>query len=221
VEYLATEERKSFQAVVRYREERKNQLPQERNVIVRWKDDDGYVPLESYDLTTFCTNRDHAELVGRFFISIRRRVTHTIRFSTAPYGLDLAPGDYIRVATQASPYSSARNGVISATGSITSVTPLPDGQYNVLYYKPGSEDVQSGTMTVSNNSVTDSTFFDTIFTVVDSSISQNVYLIEQLTLNQEGIVQIVASEFPCDSNLSSLIAQDLIAQNRPRFVFES
>ena len=76
-------------------------------------------------------------------------------------------------------------------------------------------------MTVSNNSVTDSTFFDTIFTVVDSSISQNVYLVEQLTLNQEGIVQIVASEFPCDSNLSSLIAQDLIAQNRPRFVFES
>lgn len=221
VEYLSTEERKPFQAVIRYREERKNQLPQERNVVVRWAADDSYVPLESYDLTTFCTNREHAELVGRFFISIRRRVTHTIRFSTAPYGLDLAPGDYIRVATQASPYSSARNGVISATGAITSVTPLSDGQYNILYYKPGSDDVESGTMTVSSNVVTDSTFFDTVFTVVDSSISQNVYLVEQLTLNEDGIVQIVASEFPCDDRLSSLIAQDLIAQNRPRFVFES
>lgn len=221
VEYLSTEERKPFQAVVRFREERKNQLPQERNVVVRWAQDDEYVPTESYDLTSFCTNREHAELVGRFFISLRRRITHTVRFSTAPYGLDLAPGDYIRVDTQSSPYSSARNGVISAVGAITSVTPLSDGQYNVLYYKPGSDDVEYGTITVSNNAVTDSTFFNTVFTIIDSSTSQNVYLVEQLTLNEDGIVQIVASEFPCDDRLSSLIAQDLMAANRPRFVIES
>lgn len=220
VEYLSTEERKPFQAVVRFREERKNQLPQERNIVVRWATDTDYVPVESFDVTDFCTNQNHAELLGRFYLSVRRRVTHTIRFATLPYGLDLAPGDYIKVVTQASPYSSARNGIISATGAITSVTPLADGQYNVIYYKAENGDVFDGTITVVNNAVTDPAFFSTIFTVLESSTSENVYMVEQLTLTEDNLVQIAASEFPCDSSLSSLLAQDLISQNRSRFVIE-
>jgi len=221
VEYLGAEERKAFQAVVRYREERKNQLPQERNIVVRWATDNDYVPVESFDATDFCTNAEHAELLARFFLSIRKRVTHTVRFATLPYGLNLAPGDYIKVATQASPYSSSRNGVISATGAITSVTPLADGQYSVLYYKNENDDVFDGTITVTNNTVTDSTFFSTVFTVVESSVSENVYMVEQLTITEDNTVQIVASEFPCDSRLSSLLAQDLIAGNRNRFIIET
>jgi len=221
VEYLGAEERKPMQAVVRYREERPNELPQERNVVVNWADASEYAPIESFDLISYCTNRDHAELVGRYFLSIRKRITHTVRFSTLPYGMDLAPGSYIRVVTEASPYSSARNGVISDTGVITSVTPLTDEQYSILYYKPGSDDVSSGTMTVSNGRVTDSTLYGSLFTVVEATSSENVYMVEQITLSEDGTVQVTASEFPCDSKLSSLIAQDLISNNRSRFTFDS
>lgn len=220
VEYLAAEERKQFQAVVRYREEKRNQLPQERNVSVRWADSPEFVPVESFDLTAFCTSSHHAELVGRFFLSIRKRITHTVRFRTLPYGMDLAPGDYIRVATEASPYSSARNGAISATGVITSVTPIADGQYSILYYRPGLEDVTPATMTVSDGRVSTSALQGSLFTIVEATTSQNVYMVEQLTLDEDGTVVIAASEFPCDEQLTSLIAQDLIASNRNRFVFD-
>lgn len=219
LEYLTAEERKPFQAVVRYREETKNQLPQERNVVVRWADADQYEPVESFDMTSYCTSAQHAKTVGKFFLSIRKRVTHMIRFRTNPYGLNLAPGEFIKVVTEASPYSAARNGTVSESGVITSATTLTDGQYRVLYYKSGGEDVEQATMTVSGGLVAEQSLWGMIFTLVEATTSQNVYMVEQLTLADDNTVQITASEFPCDSNLSSLMAQDVT--NDSRFAFET
>ena len=217
LEYLPVEERKNFQAIIRYRQETRNQLSQERTLTVRWADADDFTPSESFDLTGYCTSRDHAALVAKFFLSIRRRITHTIRFKTTPYGVNLAPGDYIRVVTESSPYSSARNGSISNTGEITSATFLADGQYSILYYKPGFEDVTNGTMTVSGGKAAETVLWGSLFTVRELTISQNVYMVEQLTLDEDGTVQITASEFPCDANLSSLIAQDVTTDGRYAF----
>ena len=219
VSYLEAEERRDFQAVVRFRQEIKNQLPQERNIVIRWNDSSDSVPVESFDLTRFCTSIDHARLVGKFMLSVRRRITHTVRFNTTPYGMDLAPGDYIKVVTESSPYSAARNGTVDASGNITSATSIADGQYEILYYKTGSEDVQRGVLQVSNNKATDTGLFNIIFTLIDSTISENIYMIEQLTLSEESTVSIVASEFPCDANLSSVLARDLL--NDSNFIFES
>ena len=72
---------------------------------------------------------------------------------------------------------------------------------------------------VSNNKATDTGLFNIIFTLIDSTISENIYMIEQLTLSEEGTVSIVASEFPCDANLSSVLARDLL--NDSNFIFES
>lgn len=218
LEYLGAEERKPFQAVVRYREERKNQLPKERNIVARWNTDDEFLPLESFDMTQYCTGEHHARMVAKFFLSIRKRVTHTIRFRTTPYGLNLAPGQYIKVVTEASPYSAARNGVIDASGNITSATALSDGQYSILYYKSGSSDVEQATMTISGGKVAEQALWSVIFTLLEATTSQNIYMVEQLTLADDSTVQITASEFPCDDNLSSLIAQDV--KDGTRFIFE-
>lgn len=218
--YISAEERKDFQAIVRYREERENQLPQERNIVVRWNEGDSTeYPLESFDMTQYCTSRIHAELVARFFLSIRRRVTHSIQFKTSPYGIDLAPGDYIRVVTEANPYSAAQNGSISATGIITSATTFTDGQYNILYYKSGSEDVVDALMNVSGGVVQESELYNSVFTVVNPTVSQNVYQVEQLTLDADGVVQISATDFPCNDRLISEIALDVT--NAARFTVDS
>ena len=211
VEYLDASERNGFKAVVRYREEKKNQLPLERTVTVRRAEGDGELPIETFDLTNFCTSRDHAELVGKFFLALRHHVKHTCSFQTTPYGLDLAPGDYIRVTTETSPYNAANNGSVSASGVITSATTLENGEYNVLYYSTATDtsDVEEATMQVSDGKATDSKFNSSIFSVVSTTNSQNVYRVEQLTLSQENTVEIVASEFPCDSGLVSLMARDL------------
>ena len=66
-------------------------------------------------------------------------------------------------------------------------------------------------MEVSNGRVSDSTFHDSVFTVKNERVSQNIYVVEQLTFSQEGTVDIVASEHPCDddgvSELAKLIAK--------------
>lgn len=212
VEYINSEERNNIQAVIRYRQGVINQLPEERTLTVRWNET-GAVDnkIESFDMTQYCTSRDHALLVGKYLLSVRRRITHTIKFKTTPQGLSLAPGKYIRVITQVSPYSGANNGVISDTGAITSVTPLANGSYSVIYYKPPATEVATGTLTVSNGTTTQSAFYGSVFTVTNSSTQSNVYVIEQLSFDENGMVEIAASEFPTDSSLRSVIAQDVLS----------
>lgn len=208
--YLNAESRKDFQAAIRFREERENQLSAERNIVVRWKEANGSsYPLEQFDMLQYCTNRQHAELVARFFMSVRRRITHTIQFKTTPYGMNLAPGDYVRVVTEANPYSSAQNGSIDESGAIISATDFTDGQYKILSYGVSSEDISESTMTVSAGIVQEGNLRNHVFTVLTSTISQNVYMIEQLTLDTDGTVLIAASEFPCDDQFVSLIAKDV------------
>jgi len=217
LEYLRSEERRPFKAVMRYRKETKNKLPEEKVVEVKLPNQlEEYgltlLPQEQFDLTQFCTSEDHAIKVAKYFLGIRKLVSHTISFSTTVHGLDLSAGSYIKVITTSSPYSSANNGTISSTGAVTSVRDMPDGQYSVSFFKTDSEDVEDGIMEVSDGRVSDSTFHDSVFTIKDESVSQNVYVVEQLTFSQEGTVDIVASEHPCDndgvSELAKLIASE-------------
>jgi predicted phage tail protein len=177
------------------------------------------VPVEAFDLTGYCTSADHARLVGKFFLSIRRRVTHSIKFRTTPYGIDLAPGKFIKVITEASPYSAARNGTIGADGTITSVSEITNGTYSIIYYNVDFEDVAEASMTVSEGKVTQTSLWNSVFTIKEITRSENVYMVEQLTINEEGIVEISASEFPCDANLSSVMAKDVLTDSL--FVFEN
>ena len=209
VNYVGAEERRMFKAVMRWREEKKNALAKERTLTVRLNNGSDLDPPESFDLTGFCTSEEHAKWVAKYFLSVRHRITHSVSFKTTPYGLDLAPGDLVKVNTEASPYNAANNGTISASGVLTSVTALSNGQYSILYYKTASDEITTGTMTVSDGKVLESVFFDSVFTVQSVTNSQNVYRIEQLTLGEDHTVDIIASEFPCDDNLSSLIAQDV------------
>ena len=217
IEYLSAEERRPFKAVVRYREERKNKLPQERTVVVRNKKNDEYLdkglellPHEQFDLTQFCTSKNHAVQVGKYFLALRRLITHTISFSTTVDGLAIQAGSYIRVITESSPYSSANSGTVSSTGVVTSVTELVDGMYDVDYYKGGEDDVQTDKMKITNGTVSATEFYGAVFAIRTSTVSQNVYVIEQLTFSQEGTVDIVASEHPCDDERRSLLVAAML-----------
>jgi len=210
LEYLGAEERRDFRAVVRYRYERQNKLPQEKTLSVRLASSGEDIALESFDLTQFCTSRSHAFMVARYFLALRKLVTHTITFSTTIDGLDLAPGNFIKVITESSPYTSASVGYVSGTGVVTSATEIQDGTYAVSYYSSSSEDVLNGELQISGGVVTDSTFFNTIFSIVNRSTSENIYLVEQLTFEEDMTIRVVASEYPCDSAQVSELAKMII-----------
>ena len=218
LEYLRSEERRPFKAVVRYRQEIKNKLPEEKIVEVKLPgqlEEHGLslLPQEQFDLTQFCTSQGHAIQAAKYFLGLRQLVTHTISFSTTVHGLNLRAGSYIKVITSSTPYSSANNGTISSTGAVTSVQHMPDGQYSVSFFKTDSNDVEDAIMEVSNSIVSDSTFHDSVFTIRDETVSQNVYVVEQLTFSQEGTVDIVASEHPCDDDGVSELAKLIASEN--------
>ena len=212
LEYIESEERRIFKALVRYREEKENQLPIEKTVSIRRSEGTDILPEETFDLTDCCTTKEHAIKVGKYFLALRHYVKHTCSFKTTPHGLDLAPGDYIRVTTETSPYNAAKNGTISASGDITSASTINDGTYNFYYYSTSTDasDVELAEgVEISNGTIPGWSYGASIFSLKETIESQNVYRVEQITLDQENIVEIVASEFPCDSNLVSLIAQDM------------
>jgi predicted phage tail protein len=216
VEYLGAEERRPFVAVVRYRQERPNEFPEEKVLTV--KGGSAYnenslteLPQETFDLTQFCTSEEHAIKVAKYFLILRRFVSHTISFSTTVDGLNIGVGSFIKVSTESNPYNSANNGTIDENGSITSVRTLTDGFYDIEYYSASlNDDVVSAKMQVSNGTVSDSTLFDSVFTLSNKSVSSNIYIIEQLTFSQEGTVDIVASEHVCDSSDRSRLVDEFL-----------
>ena len=210
VEYLEADQRRDFSAAMRWRYEQVNKLPEERVVVMQWDEIGGAdYPLESFDLTDYCCSEEHAVIAAKYLMSLRRRVTHTVTFKTSPLGINLAPGEYIKVVTQASPYQEANNGVIEADGTLIMSTEIEDNTYPIWYFNWDLDQVVEGQMTVANGKVVEEELWDTIVTLRYPGISANVYQVQQLTLDEDGLVEIVALEHPTDSVGVSLIARDL------------
>ena len=208
LEYLGLEERKMFQAVIRYRKERQNKFPEERTVTVRYKGDEDK-PIEEFELS-HVTSTSHAIKVAKFYLSLRKYVTHSVSFRTTPDGNALQPGDWIKVATASSPYNPVSNGVVKNDGTVISTQPLAAGSYSVFYWDRNSETISEGTLAINSDGLA-TNLRDTIFSVKSGSESNylNVYQIEALDIDQDGIVGIKATEFPVDGAGRSIIAQDV------------
>jgi len=208
LDYLGLEERKMFQAVIRYRKERQNKFPEDRTITVRYKEDVGK-PFEEFEMS-HVTSTSHAIKIAKYFLSLRKHVTHSITFKTLPDGNALQPGDWIKVATASNPYNPVANGVVKADGTVISTEPLAAGSYSVFYWDRSSSTISEGTLSVAADG-TASNLRGTIFSVKSNTESNymNVYQIEALDIDQDGIVGIKATEFPVDSSGRSIIAQDV------------
>lgn len=205
VEYLAADQRRDFQALMTYRTHAKNELPVLRTYLARFSDVPTSAPIESFDMSAYCTSRNHAVQVARYLLTTRRRITHAVRFKTVPEGSGIAPGSYIKIALQQGVQSGAfSNGIIDGTGKITSPTPLADGTYNIVYYTSGMEDIDEATLTITDGFTTDTALFNSIFSLASTEVNTSVYFVEQVELDEEGLVNVVATEFPAAQILSDM-----------------
>jgi len=208
IEWLELEERKLFQAAVVYKWTGINKFPEQQTLIVRYNESGAAdLPLEQFELG-HVTADNHALTVGRYFLALRKHVTHSITFRTLPWGLSLAPGDYIRVATEISPYSPTNNGIVREDGSVVSITPLADGNYTVYYWDRSQTTIETGTLEIVNGEA--QSLRNTVFSVIDANVTSQVYQIEAIDLDGEGIVTIKASNHPVNSSGASLIARDTL-----------
>lgn len=86
-----------FAAVMSYRNEPGNGPSEVKTVEVRYTGEATGGPFERYDMTEFCTRSDHAEMIGKYIIAMRRWSTHSVQFSTTQDSSDLSVGDIFRV----------------------------------------------------------------------------------------------------------------------------
>jgi len=220
IQYIPAIQRKNFRAVVNYRTNVPNELPSQSTVLVEWADLSAQnLAEEVFDLTSFCTSREQALLSARFLLSARRRVDHTITFKTVPDGIGIGPGSYIRVVTEASSYSAANNGIVTDAGTLVAVTEIKDGTYPAVVYLPSTGEIVERTMVIAGNTVADSSLYGSIFTIMEPVVYKNVYQVEQLSIDEDGLVDVAAVHVPTDNNMASRIALDVTTPNLFR-VFE-
>ena len=219
LQYIDAAQRSNFRALVSWRVTVENDLPTQASALVDWADipeGSRATTQQAFDLTDFCTNRAQALLTARFLLSVRRRVTHTISFKTVPDSLGIQPGSYIRVITAATTYSAASNGVITDAGTLVSVSTIPNGTYNALVYTPSDGNVVEKPIRISGNKVTDSKLYGSLFTLLNEKVNKGVYQVEQLTLDEDGLVNVSAVHVPTNSSGGSIVAEDVLSPARFR-----
>lgn len=208
VTWLELEERKMFQAAIIYQQSRVNQFPEQKTLVAYYGTDNSDLAIEEFSISHI-TSDEHAAKVARYFLALRKHLTHTITFKTLPWGLNLEAGKFIRVASEMSPYRPDNNGIIQDDGTIVAINVLTDGAYNVYYWERQTTAVSEGVLHVRNGKATE--LFNSVFSLKESasSISQ-VYQIEALDMDQDGIVTIKASNYAVNADGVSRLAIDVL-----------
>ena len=197
VSFLNPEERQTFKAAVLYREEKTNGFPETKSLLIRENDPYGSDtdPIETFDLSSFCTSRQQAIYFAYFAIRSRRLIDHGLTFKTAPqYVQGLAPGDYFRLVSEVSHTSRFRNGAKLEDGTIVSKDDV-SGSENVYYWEPGTEGVKSSTLAQAPNGV--------LFTVKNTTTENKVYKCESISYGEDGLLEVAGSHAPTETDAAT------------------
>ena len=216
VQYIDLSQRTNFRALVSWRITTENDLPTQASALVDWADipeSSRSTTQQSFDLSNFCTNRAQALRTARFLLSNRRRVTHSVSFKTVPDALGIQPGSYIRVITSATSYNAAANGVVQDAGTLLTINTIDDGTYNALIYNPSTSEILERDITISSGAVTDPAIYGCLFTILQTSLNKGVYQVDQLTLDEDGLVNVSALEVPVDAAGVSIVAKDVLDES--------
>lgn len=213
LQYLEASERKDFRCVVKYRDSVVNAIPQYKTIQMRYKDLTILPDQQEFDLTQFCTTGHHAKMVARYLLSSRRRIDHTVEFSTSPHGIALAPGDYIKVDTVSSPLETRISGRIN--DELQVIGGIDDGTYTATIYRQAADSVVTEEIVISGGRVTDETLRNSLLAIPLVARRLGVYMIEELSLDEEGMVQVKASHHPVDDKGVSRISKDLMEDDDP------
>ena len=205
VAFLSPEDRQTFKANVLYRNEKENGFSENESKIIRlhgteYNDD----PLETYDLTGFCTSMDHAVTFGKYVLATRKFVDHTITFKTAPHYINgVQPGDYIRVFSTTQHVQRFNNGAILDDGTVVSKDTI-SGSKTFYYWNPSDQVVKEATVDFSNTNAVKA-FAGSLFTIKESEASDQCYKVESITFGEDGLIELSGSYAELDGNKLAML----------------
>ena len=197
VSYLAPEDRQTFQANVLYRKEKVNGFTETKSIVVKLagtnhKDD----PVETFDLSGFCTSEQHASTFGKYVLSVREKTTHLITFKTAPHYIEgLQPGDYIRVFSTTQHTSRFNNGAILDGGKVVSKDTIT-GTHDIYYWNSNKTEVDFATNVNFNSSSALAAYAGSLFTIQEDNKTNQCYKVESITFGDDGLIELSGSHVP-------------------------
>jgi len=207
VAFLSPEDRQTFKANILYRKEKRNGFAETKSFVLSLAGTE-YVndPIETYDLSGFCTKREHAIKFGKFILSNRKLVDHTITFKTAPnYVNGLQPGNYIRVFSTTQHVQRFNNGAILDDGTVVSKDTI-SGVKSFYYWNPSEQVVRDNQINFSDSNAVKA-FAGTLFTIIEEKSSNQCYKVESMTFGEDGLIEIAASYSPLTSDGKLAILQ--------------
>ena len=201
VSFLSPEERQNFQGFATYRKEKENGFAEPKTLGLRVRDAKDEDPREAFDLSIFCTSFEHASTFLKYALKTRELIDHGISFQTTPQSaMHLAPGDYIRLHSEATHTSRFANGIVTDDGVIQSQTSITNGT-QIIFWKPGDSDVSNPIpIDIESNGLAASRFRGCVFTVPDTSTTDRVYKVESMTYAEDGLIEISGSHTPLTAN---------------------
>ena len=215
--FLSPEERQNFQGFATYRKEKLNGFAEPKTLGLRVKDAKDEDPREGFDLSLFCTSFEHADTFLKYALKTRELIDHGISFQTTPQSaMHLAPGDYIRLHSEATHTSRFANGVITENGVIQSQKEITNGT-QIIFWKPGDSDVSEPTAITIRNNLATSRFRGCVFTVPDTSTTDRVYKVESMTYAEDGLIEISGSHTPLTANKTLAILDHYNDNDEPSF----
>jgi len=125
----------------------------------------------------------------------------------------VAPGALIKVALNQTVQNYATNGVVAATGVVTSATRYEDGDYSVLYYKPGMADVDRAVLHIQGGATSQPELFGSMFTVVSENILTAEYMVDSVEIGDDGLVSITAVNYPVELMLSDIQGDAIVVED--------
>ena len=100
IEYSELSQRQPFRVTMIWRQQAEDDIGVNRTIDMHYSDTDlSQAAIETHDLSAFCTNGQHAAMVGAHILASRINVTHSISFDARPqaHNLQAELGDIVRV----------------------------------------------------------------------------------------------------------------------------
>ena len=197
VTFLSSEDRELFQANILWRKEKTNGFAETHSVVIRLagRNND---PVETYDLSGFCTNRQHAIDFGKYVLSMREKTTHFITFKTAPHYVEgLIPGDYIRVFSTTQHTDRFENGAILEGGKVVSKDTIT-GTKNIYHWNSSESEVKFATNVNFNSPSALAAYAGSLFTIQKTDKTNQCYKVESITFGDDGLIELSGSHVPLE-----------------------
>ena len=191
----------------RYEPER-NGFPDQRSIRVRPSSEQGGYfrdPVELFDMSKFCTSREHALTFAKYALRVRQLADHAagrlrrLRTQRTIWRQGITSASTSALQHQERDRGYARRlvtGSISEEGIIQANSTF-DSNEEVYYWTPGTTEVKVGRLETDAGTVVSESMKGVLFTVKKNDSESRIYKVESIAFSEESFVEITAHLCAC------------------------